>query len=112
MNEKIPFEKRIYINQDYTKKQRDAHKALRDELKERLRKGEQNLFIRKGQIVKGNPNDQKPLKADKKEESEEEEEDDESEESESESEGEGSNPDGEDDEAEDDGADSAYGIFD
>ena len=52
MNEKVPLEKRVYINQDYTKRQREAHKALRDELKDRQRKGEKNIAIRGKQIVK------------------------------------------------------------
>ena len=55
LNKNVPIEKRIYVNQDFTKKQREANKALRDELRAELRTrtetGEQNLAIRGGKTV-------------------------------------------------------------
>ena len=48
---------RIYINQDLTKTQREKHKALRDELKERKQKGEENIAIRNWKIVTLQPRD-------------------------------------------------------
>ncbi len=37
--------KRIYINPDYSVREREAHKKLRQELRERQAKGEQNLMV-------------------------------------------------------------------
>ena len=37
--------RRIYINPDYSIRERDVHKKLRQELKDRIGKGEQNLMI-------------------------------------------------------------------
>ena len=44
-------DKRVYINHDYTQKQREKYKALREEKWRRTREGEQNLVIRNGKIV-------------------------------------------------------------
>lgn len=44
-------EDRIFINPDYTRKEREAHKKLREEMKKRTIEGETNLAIRKGKIV-------------------------------------------------------------
>lgn len=90
LNVDVPFEKRIYINQDYTKRQREAHKVLREELKVRIKNGETNLGIRGGKIVKLPPNsergndrdkrDDKPEDDDNVDDDEEEEEEDDSDE--------------------------------
>ena len=55
LNKNVPIEKRIYVNQDFTKKQREANNALRDELKRRTKDVEENLSIRGGKIVKWKP---------------------------------------------------------
>jgi hypothetical protein len=47
--------KRVYINPDYTQKQREQQKKLRDEKKRRTDAGEQNLAIRNGKIVQLKP---------------------------------------------------------
>ena len=44
--------KKIWINNDLTRKEREAGKALRDELKRRTSAGEADLAIRSGKIVK------------------------------------------------------------
>ena len=44
--------KKIWINNDLTRKEREAGKALRDELKRRTSAGETDLVIRSGKIVK------------------------------------------------------------
>ena len=44
-------DKRVFVNPDYTKKERETHKMLRDEMKKRIENGEQNLAIRQGKIV-------------------------------------------------------------
>ena len=44
--------KKIWINNDLTRKERQAGKALRDELKRRIAAGEADLIIRGGRIVK------------------------------------------------------------
>lgn len=46
-----PAKDKIYINPDYTTKERDLNKTLRNELKERLSKGETNLMIKNWKIV-------------------------------------------------------------
>ena len=51
MNNNVPFKKRIYVNHDFTKKQRENYKLLREELKARTLKGEKNLAIRGNRIV-------------------------------------------------------------
>ena len=43
--------KKIYINPDYTMRERERNKALRDELKRRRANGEEDLVIRGSQIV-------------------------------------------------------------
>ena len=43
--------KKIWINHDLTAKEREAEKALRDELRSRRDAGEANLVIRRGRIV-------------------------------------------------------------
>lgn len=43
---------RIYVNPDYTPKQRDNNRKLRDELKERTKNGETDLMIKGEKIVK------------------------------------------------------------
>ena len=43
---------RRYINPDYTLKEREANRKVREELKERVRNGERNLKIRGGKVVK------------------------------------------------------------
>jgi hypothetical protein len=50
--------KRIYINPDYTQKQREQYKALREEKKRRIDAGEENLAIRNGKIVTVKPRQQ------------------------------------------------------
>ena len=50
-NSKTDPRKRIYINQDYTNKEREQYKTLRAELKDRTDKGEKNLIIRNMRIV-------------------------------------------------------------
>ena len=47
--------KKVYINSDYTQKQRETYKALRAEKHRRTEEGEQNLVIRNGKIVVGKP---------------------------------------------------------
>jgi hypothetical protein len=47
--------KRIFINPDYTQKQREQQKKLREEKKRRTDEGEQNLAIRNGKIVQVKP---------------------------------------------------------
>jgi hypothetical protein len=52
LNRNVPEErKRIYINPDHTQKQREQHKALREEKKRRTQAGEENLAIRNGKVV-------------------------------------------------------------
>ena len=46
-----PAKDKVYINPDYTTKERDLNKALRNELKERLSNGETNLMIKNWKIV-------------------------------------------------------------
>ncbi len=46
---------KVYINPDYTNKERDLNKKLRQELKERIGKGEENLVIRNWKVVERNP---------------------------------------------------------
>ena len=41
----------IYINPDLTQKEREAGKKLREELAQRRRAGEQNIYIKRGRIV-------------------------------------------------------------
>jgi len=48
--------KRLYINQDFTAKERLEQKALRDERTRRIEEGETDLVIRNGKIVKWQPN--------------------------------------------------------
>lgn len=45
----------IYINPDYTTKQREENKALREEMRRRKEGGEKDLIIRKGKIVQLDP---------------------------------------------------------
>lgn len=52
MNKGKPSEERIYINPDMTLKERERNKKLREEKREREGKGETNLRIRNGKIVK------------------------------------------------------------
>ena len=47
--------KKIWINSDQTRKERQAAKELRDELKRRTAAGERDLFIRGGRILKKTP---------------------------------------------------------
>lgn len=51
INEGVPLQDRIFINNDYTRKQRLEQKQLRDELKMRKDAGETNIGIRRGEIV-------------------------------------------------------------
>ena len=51
---------RIYINHDFTQKQREKNKTLRNEKQRRTEAGEQNLVIRNGKIVTAKPGP-KPL---------------------------------------------------
>ena len=44
-------ETRIYVNADYTQKQRERNKELRTEKQRRTNEGEENLAIRNGIIV-------------------------------------------------------------
>ena len=44
-------DKKIYINPDYTPKQREQNKELRAEMKRRMEEGEEDLTIRHGKIV-------------------------------------------------------------
>ena len=44
-------DKRIYVNSDYTQKQREKNKELRAEKQKRMNEGEENLVIRNGKIV-------------------------------------------------------------
>ena len=44
--------KKIWINKDQTRKERQTGKALRDELKRRIAAGETDLIIRGGKIIK------------------------------------------------------------
>ena len=48
----IDKNEKVYFNHDLTAKEREAEKLLRDELRERREKGEQDLVIRNGKIVK------------------------------------------------------------
>ena len=43
----------MYINPDLTQKEREAGKRLRDELAQRRRAGEQNIYIKRGRIISG-----------------------------------------------------------
>ena len=43
--------KKVYINADYTPKEREMYKALRAEKREREEKGERDLVIRNGRVV-------------------------------------------------------------
>ena len=43
--------KKIYINRDYTERERYSRKRAMDELKDRQSKGETNLIIKKGRVV-------------------------------------------------------------
>ena len=81
LNVDVPFEKRVYINQDYTKRQRENHKKLREELKQRLKNGETNLGIRGEEIVKIPPRSDKVEKGiGRRDESEDEDDEDDDEE--------------------------------
>ena len=51
LNMGVPFNKRIYVNQDFTKKQRETYRNLRAEKKRRTDNGEENLVIRGEKIV-------------------------------------------------------------
>ena len=46
-----PGEK-VYFNHDLTPKEREADRALREELKARREQGEEDIVIRNGKIVK------------------------------------------------------------
>ena len=50
-NRDIPFQERIYFNEDYTRKQREEYNGLKEELKRRTEAGEPNLGIRRGKVV-------------------------------------------------------------
>ena len=53
MNEKVQDQsKKIYINPDYTPKERELNQALRQERKQRMAQGETDLIIRDGKIMK------------------------------------------------------------
>ena len=52
---KIPKWSNIYVSPDYTRKEREANKVLREELKRRKASGEVNLGIRNGRIVTKQP---------------------------------------------------------
>ena len=53
VNANIPDKKtRYYFNNDYTPKERETNHKLREELRDRLQKGETNLIIRNGQVIK------------------------------------------------------------
>ena len=45
LNKNVPFERRVYINDDNTPKEREKIKKLRDELRKRRDDGEENLVI-------------------------------------------------------------------
>lgn len=51
----------LYINPDLTQKEREEGKRLRQELATRRNAGEKNLYIRKGKIIQGHPQEG-PLK--------------------------------------------------
>ena len=51
INRNSDSKNKIYINPDYTAKEREIFRNLRQELKERSGKGEKNLIIRNGKIV-------------------------------------------------------------
>ena len=50
-----PAWKDVYFNHDKTKQQRDEHYALRKERRDRMDKGETDLVIRDGKVVKKTP---------------------------------------------------------
>ena len=51
INRNSDSKNKVYINPDYTAKEREIFRHLRQELKERTGKGERNLIIRNGKIV-------------------------------------------------------------
>ena len=48
----VAWKKRVYINPDYTIKQRELHMNLREELKNRREEGENDIVIKNFKIVK------------------------------------------------------------
>ena len=50
-NKDTPQAERIYINPDMTPAEREHHRRLREEIKERTKNGEKDLIIRDKQIV-------------------------------------------------------------
>ena len=55
LNEGIPFDKRVYINNDSTPLERENYKALKAEMVRRVEGGEKDLIIRNMKIVKRQP---------------------------------------------------------
>ena len=55
LNEGIPFDKRVYINNDCTPLERENYKALKAEMARRVEGGEKDLIIRNMKIVKRQP---------------------------------------------------------
>ena len=51
LNDYKPYEKRVYFNSDYTPKQREWYKQLKEEVKKRTEAGEKNLGIRNYKVV-------------------------------------------------------------
>ena len=49
---RIPFENRVYINNDSTPREREMYRKLKTEMARRLDEGERDLVIRNLQIVK------------------------------------------------------------
>jgi hypothetical protein len=62
-SKKSPKE-RIYVNPDYTTQQREQNKKLRQELKDRIEKGEIDLIIRGDKIIKKRPTQDHDIKDD------------------------------------------------
>ena len=113
LNVDVSFDKRIYINQDYTKRQRETHKKLREELKARMNKGETNLGIRGGQIVKLPPKPDKPNENENRAINSENEDDDEEEEDDDEEESDDGSDNSEEEDADDeDDLVAATSLFD
>lgn len=55
LNDCKPFEKRVYFNPDFTPKQREDYRRLKEEVKQRTEAGERNLVIRGYKIVQKKP---------------------------------------------------------
>ena len=55
LNDGIPFDKRVYIDNDSTRLEREHYKALKTEMARRVEGGEKDLIIRNMKIVKRQP---------------------------------------------------------